>query len=336
MNSSKIIQGLGVPFSALTSIVFGMMLISFPIGVFLVFNSDIGDDITYDFPINDLDFIKTMPLDIPIEIGIGDIFIGFWVLYVVFFTIGVIGPKNNFLRVLIPTISNGKFELGQNYLMSSLFWFSILLLLSAAVTYSQEYFGIPTIPPPSDNSLVQFLLITISPITEEIGFRIILIGLPLFLFYSNRFSISGFFKTLWNPHNTLNIFETKKPLILIFIVGLIFGASHIFIGEPWSNGKFAQATISGIILGWVYYRYGFVSAVLIHWGTNYFVYSYGNIVANLSQISLEQAFSSPMINTVELILIIYGIFSLAILFYTKITKSHKQQSSVANDSVSSF
>lgn len=331
INTSKLIQGLGIPFSALTSIVVGMMLISFPIGLFVVFNSDIGNDITFDFPINDLDFFKSMKIDLPLEISIGDIFIGLWILYAIFFTLGLIGPRKNFLKVLIPIISNGKLEIEQNYVMSALFWFSILILSSAIITYSQEFFGIETTPPSSDNSLVQFLLISISPITEELGFRMILIGLPLFLFYSNRFSVKTFFKSIWSPYENFNLHENKKPFILILIVGVLFGASHILIGEPWSNGKFAQATVSGIILGWVYYRFGFISAVLIHWGTNYFVYSYGNLISQLSQVSIDQAFTSPMINTLEFILIIYGIISLSILFYSRQSRKNLYPSDLTSD-----
>lgn len=299
-----------------------MMLFSFPIGLFVVFNSNIGNDITHDFPIYELDFLKSLKTNIPFDISIGDVFVGLWVFYAVFFTLGIIGPKKNFLKSLIPVISLGKLDLEQNYILSALFWFSILVLSSALITYSQELFSIETTPPPADNPLVQFLLISISPITEEIGFRVVLIGFPLFLFYTNKFSGKNFLKTIWHPSETLHFYEIRKPLILIIATGILFGASHIFLGEPWSNGKFAQATISGIILGWVYYKFGLVSAVLIHWGANYFVYSYGNLISQLSQISFEQAFSSPMLTTIELVLIIYGLFSLSMLFYSKFSKKN--------------
>lgn len=314
--SSKIIQGLGIPFSAFTSVLFGMMLLSFPIGLFIVYNSDIGNDITFDLPISEIGFFKSANLSFPLGISIGDVFIGLWILYAILFAIGSIGPRKNFLKVLIQAFSSGRLEIEDNYITSMLFWFSILVLSSAIVTYSQEYFGIETSPPQSDNPLVQFLVVSMSPITEEIGFRIVLIGIPLFLFYSNRFSLRIFFGLLWIPYKNLRITDGKKPLLLILSVGILFGASHIFIGEPWSNGKFAQASISGIIIGWVYYRVGFLSAVLIHWGTNYFIYSYGNLISQLSQISFDQAFSSPMMNTIELILIVYGIISLLLYLYS--------------------
>ena len=97
------------------------------------------------------------------------------------------------------------------------------------------------------------------------------------------------------------------------LVGIFFGAAHIISGEPWSAGKFAQASISGIIIGWVYYRYGLIVAMLIHWATNYFIFSYGYVVAEINQISIVDAFSHSLLSTLELILIITGIISVAVL-----------------------
>ena len=41
----KILQLLGIPYGALISVIFGLMVFSFPIGAYLVFNSEIGGDI---------------------------------------------------------------------------------------------------------------------------------------------------------------------------------------------------------------------------------------------------------------------------------------------------
>ena len=97
------------------------------------------------------------------------------------------------------------------------------------------------------------------------------------------------------------------------IGGILFGAAHIFSDESWSNGKLAQAVASGIIIGWVYYRYGLAPAILIHWATNYFVYSYGYIVADINQISINDAFSHSLLSTVEILLIVTGIISVTVL-----------------------
>ena len=91
-------------------------------------------------------------------------------------------------------------------------WFSILVLISAAITIIQESFGIITTPPHVTNDLILFLQISLAPLTEEIGFRLILIGIPLFLIYSHKHSLPFFFKSLWSPYSNLHIYENKKAI----------------------------------------------------------------------------------------------------------------------------
>jgi membrane protease YdiL (CAAX protease family) len=188
-------------------------------------------------------------------------------------------------------------------------WFSILVLISVVITIIQENFGIITEPPDTANDLILFLQISTAPITEEIGFRLILIGIPLFLIYSHKSSIKFFFKSLWTPHSTLHIYENKKAIGIIVIVGIFFGVAHVISGEPWTTGKILQASIGGIILGWVYFRYGLAAAIILHWATNYFIYSYLFLISEINGISVQNASSHSMIATFETILIISGIIS---------------------------
>ena len=140
-----------------------------------------------------------------------------------------------------------------------------------------------------------------------------LIGIPLFLIFAHKSSIKFFFATLWHPYNNLHIMQNRRVIGIIIAVGLFFGLAHIISGEPWSEGKFAQAAISGIIIGWVYYRYGLISAVLIHWATNYFIYSYIFFISDLNQISIHNALSHSMIGTLEIILVVTGVLSIVMV-----------------------
>ncbi|MEK6831307.1 MAG: CPBP family intramembrane glutamate endopeptidase, partial [Thermoproteota archaeon] len=69
------------------SVIFGMMLLSFPFGVFVVFNTDIGDDINFQYPLNNLDIFKELGYLTPFDIEIGDVFIVLWSIYAILFTI---------------------------------------------------------------------------------------------------------------------------------------------------------------------------------------------------------------------------------------------------------
>ena len=253
---ANVLQTIGIPYSALISIIFGLMIVSFPIGAYVVFNSEIGDNIDFGFPLEKFDlFIAGINMEIPFEYQIGDAFVVVWCVFAVLFTIAIIGPKKSFLGSISGLLIREKNLTDANYLITIIKWFSVLVVISGVINFVQESFGIVTEPPESTNDLILFLAVTIAPIIEEIGFRVILIGIPLFLIYSFKTSIRSFFHVLWHPYENLHIVDNKKAILLIVLVGIFFGAAHIISGEPWSSGKFAQAAVSGIIIGWVYYRY---------------------------------------------------------------------------------
>ena len=311
----NILHAVGIPFSALTSVIFGLMIVSFPLGAYAIFNSDVGDDIDYSFPLEKFDiFIAGVNIQLPIEYEIGDVFVIFWAIFIILFIITFLGPKKNFIKSINDILSNEKNPFTDNYMLNVIKWFSILVLISTLITIIQENFGIITEPPNIENDLILFLQISIAPITEEIGFRVVLIGIPLFLIYSHKSSLKFFFKSLWSPYSTLHIYDKKKAIAIIIAVGIFFGVAHIISGEPWTAGKMLQASISGIIIGWVYFRYGLAAAIILHWATNYFIYSYLFLISEINGISVQNASSHSMIDTFEAILIISGMISLTMLF----------------------
>ena len=316
-NQNKILQLFGIPFTALLSVIFGLLLISFPIGIYVVFESDIGADINYNYPITHLDiFSQTDIYQSSIDITIGDAFVILWMFYLILFVIAILGPKQHFLKSVSSLISMGKYDAKLNYMFAMTKWLSILVLISAIINFIQESFGIVTIPPLGDNNLIQFFYVSLAPLLEEFIFRIILIGIPLFVLYSGRASIRYFVKCLWAP-SSLNILNSKKAILLIIFVGISFGFAHIAFSDSWSEGKFAQATAGGIILGWVYLRYGIVASLLIHWATNYFIFAYAHFISQINYVPLEIAFTNPLMSSLEWIFLFSGILGTIILILNK-------------------
>ena len=108
-DSNKIVQAVGIPFTALLSVILGLLLVSFPIGIFVVFESDIGDDINYEYPFTHLDLFEGTDLyQAPLDISIGDVFTILWIFYAIIFVIAILGPKIGFLKSLSPMVSFGK------------------------------------------------------------------------------------------------------------------------------------------------------------------------------------------------------------------------------------
>ena len=300
------------------------MVLSFPTGAYLIFNSEIGDNITHEYPMDSLSlFLAGIGFEVPVQFELGDGFIVIWCIFLILFTAAILGPKKNFVAVLQSMISEGSYKIQDNYIVAVIKWFSILVIVSGGIIAVQEFAGISIEQPEAPNQLIQFFDISLAPIIEELGFRVVLIGLPLFMLYSYKLSFKFFVKSLWWPWKNLRNVNMKKALSVIVIVGILFGAAHIFSDEAWSTGKLAQAIASGIIIGWVYFRYGFVPAVLIHWATNYFIFSYGYIVADINQISIGDAFSHSLLNTLELMLVVTGIISVAVLVLNYVLSSSR-------------
>jgi hypothetical protein len=313
----KVKKILAIPYSGFVSAIFGIMLLSFPIGLYVMFNSDIGKDINYQYPVDGLDlFFGGIGYKVPISFEIGDAFIIIWAIFLILFSISYFGPKDSLLKTLSNFMSDGRRNLEGNAIMNMITWFSILIVFSILIEMVQQSFGIKIESPHADNNLIRFFQLGTSPLTEEVGFRVMLIGIPLFLMYSHTTSWKMFFKSLWRPYEYLHIKSHRKSIVLIITIGLLFGVSHIISGTPWSSGKITQATVAGIIIGWVYVRYGFAPAVLIHWATNYFLFSYLFFISSLSQ-SINEL-SNPFSNTLEAIIISTGIIAITIKILTYI------------------
>ncbi len=313
LHIDKIIRVLSIPYSAFISVIFGIMILSFPIGAYIVFNSNIGNNINFQYPTDGINFfIGGISYKLPISFQVGDVFIIAWSIYVILFSISFMGPRGSLTTMLSNVMAEGWRDLKENGLVNMIAWFAILILFSVAIDLVQESFGIKIESPQSQNNLIQFSQIMIAPLTEEFGFRVLLIGVPLFLIFSYRASWKLFFRSLWRPAAYLHITNYRRVMALIITVGIFFGAAHIISGTPWSPGKFTQAAIAGIIIGWVYVRYGLGPAILIHWGTNYFIYSYLFFISVISQSPISNETINPFSGTLEQLLIVTGAIAVSI------------------------
>ena len=87
-DNSTSMQLVGVPHAAFISVMFGLFLASFPMGMFVVFASDIGDDINYDLPLTHLELFSGTGLYLaPSLVSVGDAFVVLWLTYLVIFMI---------------------------------------------------------------------------------------------------------------------------------------------------------------------------------------------------------------------------------------------------------
>lgn len=55
------------------------------------------------------------------------------------------------------------------------------------------------------------------------------------------------------------------------ISALIFGLSHVAADSGWKTGKVTTASLAGLVFAWLYLKYSFAAAVVMHWSFNYFL-----------------------------------------------------------------
>ena len=301
-------------YAALIGILFGLMVMSYPFGAYVVFNTELGSTITHEFPLDGFFmFFAGLPVNLPVTPQLGELFIVLWCFYLLFFAMLMFGPKKNILQSLVGTINSAEESKG-NSLYMVILWLAVLLVISKALEFIQESFGVSTGSVEFPNPLIQFFNITAAPIREELGFRVILIGIPAYFMFTSRHSLANFFKTLWYPSKYVQFDQyTKKNIyMLITISAILFGLAHIFFGGGWSYGKITQAMIGGWILGWLYCRYGLHAAILLHWSTNYFIFSYGYFSNTVWGFPWDDTVNNPLLASIDFLLTVTGIIAIAI------------------------
>ena len=113
-------------------------------------------------------------------------------------------------------------------------------------------------------------------IAEEIGFRLIMIGLPLAVAASAKAGgregrLAAFLKGLFCPGSLDPGLRRELRGLMAFLIlvsSLVFGLTHVLFGG-WEAGKAVTATLAGIVAGICFTVYGFHASVLLHWFFNY-------------------------------------------------------------------
>lgn len=320
---------LAVPHSAMVSVVFGMMALSFPLGAYVVFSPSWpgGGIVDHGYPLGALGlFAAGLGFEVPAAgVRLGDAFAALWCAYAALFALAALGPCRGLYAELSAAMGHagargaGAYSGGrpvcENYMHAAVRWFAVLVLASAAIAALQAHAGVPAAEPPAGDEMLRFFEVAKAPIAEEIGFRVALIGVPLFLACAGAASVRSLARVLWHPRRHLPRTRRTRRAAAALIAGtaVFFGVAHVLSGEPWGVGKLAQATASGAILGWVYYRHGLAPAILVHWAANYFVFSYAYYAALATSTTAAAAFDHPMLRTLEGVFVAAGAVALALI-----------------------
>jgi len=314
ISPSRLSVLLGYVALPLILLIIGFMFFSFPVGAYTFFNTEMGLEIepTEDGVVIPIFVAGLLISVLPSKLGMGDVFMILWMIYLTLLVISLLTPKSIF-RVLFEIPKRGVSIILQNTLIATIITFSALLLAIVLIEQLQQSVGISTGQLEGVPSVI-FFNITLSPIVEEIGFRVTTIGFFAALTLASRGAGISSLKAFWHPGYHLRQFiggNDKKPSLgslygIAILSGIFFGLAHLLYGSgQWELGKVTTAGLAGIVLGIFYIHYGFTGAVLLHWSFNYFVGSFTYLEQSVGDLGF--------VNIMSYLIIVTGVVSTIIL-----------------------
>ena len=115
-------------------------------------------------------------------------------------------------------------------------------------------------------------------LVEELGFRLMLIGIPLALAAcvktrGGRPRAEIILKALlWPGALDEELRRSLKTAMagLVLFSSVVFGLAHILFGA-WEVGKAITATLAGLVMALCFVKYGLHASMLVHWFFNYHI-----------------------------------------------------------------
>jgi len=132
---------------------------------------------------------------------------------------------------------------------------------------------------------------------------------------------------LWRPSKALEGLAIGSGAAAIIWVAtafsaVTFGACHVICGGTWDIGKILETTYAGVVLGYLYIRYGFHVAVLTHWGVDFagsaFAF-FGQAAYGISWDSSSSEFFGQYLVDTDMLLL-FGLASFIFVMYLVVTK----------------
>jgi hypothetical protein len=259
---------------------------------------------------------------IPIGLDVGVIFFGLWIVFAVSF-VTAWKLREDFHKVIRESIARPMEKLFSSCLFTMPIINSMTLIAVAAIQSFQEVGGIPTgTPSLPGEPFLDFFDLSYSAVVEEVGFRVIPIGVFLIIYlfitkkkvatFSLRQKMKLFFTSILFPDRakrmvgakTVGEYGVRGGISLgewgmVICTSIIFGLVHFNPGVSWEIGKVTSATVAGLVIGLSYLVYGAQASIIMHWFFNVYTDTY-ILFSELYPIVL------PFVNTVLVITVILG------------------------------
>lgn len=254
---------------ALLAFTAALMALSFPAGIYAVFHGGVSTTMNAGSLVQTYLWVGPIPAFLPL-VPVGATFLLLSGIYAAMFLFSA------WQKPRPGTAASDALRTGVGSVLESPFFVIVVAIgflsfSGVAITdLSQWALGSVGNPFASFDPLREFVTLALAPMGEEIGFRVVLIGLVAFVLSVGR-PIRTALKALWRPSV---LFEgagvgSAKGAVwgAILVSAAVFGLAHL---GGWNWAKLPYAVWGGLVLGYLYVRYGLHVAVLTHWGVDYF------------------------------------------------------------------
>jgi len=254
---------------------------------------------------------------------IGTVFGFIWIVYLFCF-VAAWKWRESFHSVVRKSSSRSFRSLFSNFLFIMPLISGMVLTAAWAIISSQEFIGVPTGQvsfPPSMSPQEIFLNVAYGPVVEELGFRLIPIGLFMvfYVFSARRRTAGGglklFLASILYPEGAKrmaglrNVSEqgiwrgiSVSEWTMVFATTALFAVAHIINGIGWEAGKVTSVFVQGFFFAVTYLAYGFEAPILLHWFFNYYLFFF-----NPDVLSKFFPGTDPILTIVELVILGLGI-----------------------------
>jgi len=294
-----------------------LVILSFPAGVYTVFYTHLSNSTTAASLGTPYLWVGPLAFLFPFQVSLGSVFLAVTAIYAAMFALAL-GQGRGALATTTAALRKGVGEFLSNNAFVTLVGIGFFVYTAIIIDDVVSGFGAPIGNPFGGlDPLRAFVSLTLAPLREEFGFRVLIIGLMAFVvsFWRSK-GVAA--KALWRPSVVYEgVGRDTFALVMIGVTwaasSVVFGACHVVCGGGWDLGKLPEAIYGGVVLGYLYIRYGFHVAVLGHWGIDYLAsvyafYGLGAYGVPLTSESLPQAL-------LDLDLVFFGVACILFVAY---------------------
>lgn len=320
--------------AAITILTMALVALSFPAGLYTVFATSLSNSYSASTAISGIFiFIGPLTTAVPLPGTMGTLFLALCLVYAAMFLLAAMQGRR-ISSAFKRAFTEGFSAFFSNNLLVTLLATGFLAFTVLVVDSVETAGGIP-IGSISGDPMELLLSLTVAPLREEFGFRMLMIG-PIAALVALAVSRRAAPRALWRPSVCYEESPNFRTLAIValgfglFASSIVFGLAHIESNSGWEIGKLPEAAYAGVVLGYLYIKYGFHVAVLTHWGIDYFgsVFSlYGQGAYGIPWDSNSPFILQQLVN-VDL-LFLMGVASFLVVIYVGLQKIVRSRAEAA-------